>query len=132
MLVTSLTLCLITSTPNDQTPTPSSELGKAPPALEWPDDLPIPTQMPNGDLCLPRRTAGEIARQLTYWDSYPGLCQKALDGQRTVLEDSLKTSQQQLKEAEKDKGFPLWVIILTGTAGVLVGTIIGVDLAAHR
>lgn len=127
-----LILMAALSSPNSSKNGSNIELGKAPPKLEWRSDLPAPELRPDGSVVLRPETAAEIVRHLKYGDSYPDLCQAALDAQGISLTDTIKTQELELKAAEKEKGLPLWVIILTGTAGVLVGTIIGVDIASHR
>ncbi len=60
------------------------ELGKAPPVLEWPENLPEPVEQPGG-VFLPYELERVIAARLHFLDEYPTLCQTAIDEYAGVL-----------------------------------------------
>lgn len=97
---------------------------KAPELLPWPVGLPDAYQADDGSICLPAKTADAHNKRLLHYAKMPDLCQQAIDEEGNLVAQECHSG-----------GWSTWDVIITVTAGLLVGVVaggVGGFLAAER
>lgn len=135
--VITLTLhLLISSTPSVSSPVvdPNSiVLGKAPPVLPWPDNLPKAIVRDEG-VFLPTELGEAVLRHLVYQGDYYGLCQNAIDAEVAVRNEVMKGDAAECKSKldaaaiEADSKWPDWLAKTSIVCAVVGGFVLGYEL----
>lgn len=99
----------------------------APDVTPWPAGLPDPTVTAHGTL-LPPTLADAVLRRLLELDAYPARCQARIDAWARIADARsaavARCSTAQCVVGQEASGWPTWAVVASGTAGLLLGTIV--------